>query len=535
MYQRATLQKEDCWPPMRKVTFINLAILKSDKLTFSDDYTLMTIQRSADDIVSKKKRVGYNTFFDSLQGGARIVVEGRPGCGKTTLMNKVSLDWANKNILKDISLLLLVPLRRFHNKPEVKLDDILQLYDTGHLCHAVGEEVSNSGGKGVCIVFDGIDEYPQSLIPGNFVLEVLAGRMLPNSVVTASSRPAAAHDIRQYATQRVEVLGFLRPEIQQYIQEHYEGKDDKVKNLSTYLQRHPNISHMCYLPLHLAMVVYLNDNLETGTLPHTETDIYNKFMLHTLLLNMRKLGITCSKLSDIKQLPSGTLEIFQNICRLAYIATVQSEQIFAKDEIQEHIGSREFRLTSLGLLTEDRLLIEQGLEETYSFAHLTFQEFLAAYHLTELPDAEQLKAAEEHGGDRHMRVMWKFYCGLTKLSGDVATGVLHVLLQQDKLDPLLLSHSIHESQNKAACCELISSMSGELCISDEILTPTDSVAVAYCIQNALDTLTKVGFHSCYLGGEELQVLTSECCHPLVNVKCLRYSIYICDAGDFVCY
>ena len=288
---------------MRKVTFINLALLKAEKLTFSDDYTLMTIQRSADDIVSKKKKIGYNELFDSLDSGVRILVEGRPGCGKTTLMNKVSLDWANKKILKDISLLLLVPLRRFHNKPEVKLDDILQLYDTGHLCHAVGEEVSNSGGKGVCIVFDGIDEYPQSLIPGNFVLEVLAGRMLPNSVVTASSRPAAAHDIRQYATQRVEVLGFLRPEIQQYIQEHYEGRDDKVKGLSTYLQHHPNIRPMCYLPLHLAMVVYLNDNLETGSLPHTETDIYNKFMLHTLLLNMRKLGMTCSKLSDIKQLP----------------------------------------------------------------------------------------------------------------------------------------------------------------------------------------------------------------------------------------
>ena len=525
MYHRTPLEKEDNWPPIRKVNFINLAILKSEKLSLTDDYTLLTIQRSADDIVSKKKRISYNELFDGLQSGARILIEGRPGCGKTTLMNKVSLDWANNVILKDISLLLLVPLRRFHNKPEVKLDDILQLYDTGHLCHAVAAKVSNSGGQGVCIAFDGIDEYPQSSLSGGFIMEVLAGRILPNSIVLASSRPAAAHDLRQYATQRVEVLGFLRPEIQQYIQEHYEGNDNKVKSLFTYLQQHPNIRHMCYLPLHLAMVVYLNDNFEDGSLPHTETDIYNKFMLHTLLLNMKKLNITCSKLSDIKQLPTETLKIFQNICRLAYIATVQSEQIFTKDEIQEHIGSREFRLTSLGLLTEDRLLVEQGLDETYSFAHLTFQEFLAAYHLTELSDAEQLKAAEEHGGDKHMRVMWKFYCGLTRLSGDVATSVLHVLLQQDKLDPLLLSHSIHESQNKSACCELISSMSGEMCISDEILTPTDSVAVAYCMQNACNALAKVGFHSCYLGDEELQVLTSECRHPLVNVKCLRYSIY----------
>ena len=52
VYQRGPLKK-DCWPPMQKVKYINLAILKSDKLTFSDDYTLMTIQRSADDIVSR--------------------------------------------------------------------------------------------------------------------------------------------------------------------------------------------------------------------------------------------------------------------------------------------------------------------------------------------------------------------------------------------------------------------------------------------------------------------------------------------------
>ena len=112
VYQRTPLEKEDNWPPIRKVNFINLAILKSEKLSLTDDYTLMTIQHSADDIVSKKKRIGYNELFDGLQSGARILIEGRPGCGKTTLMNKVSLDWAHKMILKDISLLLLVPLRR---------------------------------------------------------------------------------------------------------------------------------------------------------------------------------------------------------------------------------------------------------------------------------------------------------------------------------------------------------------------------------------------------------------------------------------
>ena len=521
MYRRTPLEKEDSWPPMRKVNFINLAILKSEKLSLTDDYTLLTIQRSADDIVSKKKRIGYNELFDGLQSGARILIEGRPGCGKTTLMNKVSLDWAREMILRDISLLLLVPLRRFHNKPEVKLDDILQLYDTGHLCNAVGPEVSKSGGQGVCIVFDGIDEYPQSSVPGNFVLEVLAGRLLPNSVVIASSRPAAAHDIRQYATQRVEVLGFLRPEVQQYIQEHYDGKDGEVKSLSNYLEHHPNIRHMCYLPLHLAMIVYLNDILPTKSLPHTETDVYNKFMFHTLLHDLQRADNTYSKLSNINQLPVESLKIFRNICRLAYIATDQSEQIFTRDRIQEHIGTREFNLKSLSLLTEDRLLVEQGLEETYSFAHLTFQEFLAAYHLTELPDPEQLKVAEEHGADRNMIMVWRFYCGLTKLSGQTPKEVFQAILEQYEINTLLLLHAVHESQNEAACQELLSSRSGVLSISDEVITPADSLAVSYCMKNAVTLLEEVSLDSCYLGDDELRVLTSGCSVPLTNVKCLR--------------
>ena len=51
-----------------------------------------------------------------------------------------------------------------------------------------------------------------------------------------------------------------------------------------------------------------------------------------------------------------------------------------------------------------------------------------------------------------------------------------------------------------------------------MLTPADMLAVAYCMRHASMTLTEVGFHSCYLGSEELQVLSS---YPLWNVKRLR--------------
>ena len=279
---------------------------------------------------------------------------------------------------------------------------------------------------------------------------------------------------------------------------------------------------MCYLPLHLVRVVYLNDVLETGSLPHTETGVYDKFMLYTLLHDIRRGSQSSEEqLSDVKQLHPEKLKVFRNICSLAFSATVQSEQIFSRKDVERVLGSTEFSLESLGLLTEDKLFCELGLEETYSFAHLTFQEFLAAYHLTELPAAEQIEAVKEYVGEKHMGVVWKFYCGLTTLTGNVAMDVFRVLLQLDEFNLLLLIHSIHESQNPIACCELISSRNGVLCITDEVLTSADMLAVAYCLRNASTSLTELSFQSCYLDREDLQVLTSECSYPLMNITCLR--------------
>ena len=141
--------------------------------------------------------------------------------------------------------------------------------------------------------------------------------------------------------------------------------------------------------------------------------------------------------------------------------------------------------------------------------------------MTELPAAEQIEAVRKHVGEKHMGVVWKFYCGITQLTRNVAMDVFRVLLQLDEFNLLLLIHSIHESQNPIACRELISSRNGVLCISDEVLTPADMLAVAYCLRNASTSLTELSFQSCYLDREDLQVLTSECSYPLMNITCLR--------------
>ena len=59
------------------------------------------------------------------------------------------------------------------------------------------------------------------------------------------------------------------------------------------------------------------------------------------------------------------------------------------------------------------------VEEIYTFHHLTFQEYLAAYHIASLSAEEQVQNISNHersyNGDTPMNIK-KFYCGLVKIT-----------------------------------------------------------------------------------------------------------------------
>ena len=88
---------KDSWPPHVISTFINLVLVTNSK-GVTDDYEY-SIRGNVDDILETKEKIEFKQVFGTYERGALVLVEGRPGSGKTTLVHKVSRDWATSGEL----------------------------------------------------------------------------------------------------------------------------------------------------------------------------------------------------------------------------------------------------------------------------------------------------------------------------------------------------------------------------------------------------------------------------------------------------
>ena len=489
----------DSWPPQSSNMYINLALIKQGSINKAGEYARNTIQGNLDDIVSDKESVEYEAVFCDLKSEDRLLIEGRPGSGKTTLVHKFSQDWGKGDIwLESVELLFLVHLRGFFNDPNISLRKIIQCYYKRHI-DEIEKSAEDRSGEGLCFVLDGLDEYSLRYKGDNFIFQLITRDVLPKAVVIVASRPAATAMLRSIATKRVEVLGFLKEQIYQYVDNYFpEGR--KAGELRRYLGEHPNVRHMCYLPIHSTMVCFLF-NLGSS-LPLTETEIYEEFTRHTLLRALtrkRKDELTESAdelelLESADELPDVESKVFHQICKLAYKKTISSKQVMRKSEVRDFFTGNK----SLGLITIDCMASKCGFENLYTFLHLTFQEYLAAYHISKLKEDEQLKVIREYGKSRSMYVVWKFFCGLVKFQEGNVHKFESLLQSKSKLlkGDMFSVRCAFESQQPSVCDLVIKSGESGTLSFEAVSALSDFSAIDYVITNSSIPVNSLSFYQC---------------------------------------
>ena len=496
MYRSTSLATRDKLPYFRGKVFIKLALILKEDVTReqADHFTRLTLQGEIDTILKAKQPI---TMEDVLKDNDTrlVVVEGAPGIGKSTLAWELCRQWPTLESLKRFSLVVLLRLREEGVQTATAISDLLYHHNT-ELCRCVGEEVERREGEGVLLVFDGFDEFPAELRRKSLVAEVIGGSYLPKATVLVTSRPSATAELlsvcQAHVGKHIEVVGFSGKEIQEYAESIFGSGSQLLASFQTYLSVNPVVRGMMYNPLNCGMVVevYRNSSLSHRPVPHTQTQLYTELSLCLLSRHLSAAGDPLARrLPDrLEDVPHDS-DLYQQLVRLGRLAfegRVREEVIFK--ELPEGCSA-------LGLLNTCSELYGWRENVTYNFLHLTLQEYLGAFYISQLPASEQRELFVEHRKLGHLNVVWRFVAGLTRMQaigweefrgrkveeeGRVDRGY-EVGGDEVRVWPSVVQW-LYEAQDAGSCASVFGWMYSRLEYYGEgCSTPFDAYAVGYCV------------------------------------------------------
>ena len=379
-----------------------------------DKFSKSTLRGDLDDVVYTKHHttqdeIGHPTWLSNDKQPRLILIEGAPGVGITTFSGEFCHEWSQGKLLSDHKLLVLLPLRDNRVKSARNVSDLFQ---HPQLQQAIAEQVERSGGDGVALWLEAWDELQENKRQkSSLFLDLVHGRVLPKATVIITSRPWATHNLKATSSgidQHIEIVSTPAIQFSRILSQDKVRPDVRAK-LRDYVDKNPSVKAAMHTPVTadiVAEVFQWSQDTESPP-PRTTTQLYAR--LTCKLLSGKAEGQKPGRMGSLEEVAAERKGGFLKMCRLAWEGIIKQQLTFSSDVVSALGGD------TLGLTHKVKEL--HGGEDgqfSYHFIHLTLQEFLSAYHITQLPQDKQDQVIRKHIEIGHLNMVVRFYFGLTQ-------------------------------------------------------------------------------------------------------------------------
>ncbi|XP_069828010.1 NACHT, LRR and PYD domains-containing protein 3-like [Dendropsophus ebraccatus] len=541
-------QEEESFPLWTR--YVNLIIVFTDNFRERSGNELLETGVKHEQYIKKNQnqlqRISPNKMFrwchQSRLVPHIVMVIGVPGVGKTTLIQKFVYDWVRGDLYQRFSFVFLFKFRELNRLDEVSLETmILQQYP--YLEPQI-ENILQDPEK-LLFIFDGLDESNHTMDftsghlcsnprerghCGQIVVSLVRKSLLNGCSVLMTSRPTrlASTDCDVFQ-RRVEIIGFFPEERQTYF-ENFFSDPELAEKAFTYVKQNDTLYTFCYLPSYCWIIcTVLSRSFQTTSsdqppslLPKTVTQLFAIFVANILTNHSLE--------------KSDAQKVLQSIGWMAEYGVMNQRIIFDERDLGSfHVDNKSKLLSSF--------LMESEEPVTYSFLHLTVQEFFSAlvHYADYSPEKlqESLNRAQSYCDGRG-EMFLRFLCGLSdastrsmltgyldtqaaQASRHVITWLKNFIVEEQRLgeneysgQPLLRKfYYLYESRNKPLVQESLQSYR-RLDLSDVHMSALDCTVLSFIMETCTN-IDKLDLSGCSLGPEGLERL-APALHNLQNLR-----------------
>ena len=536
------------WLPSPTQKIFNLAIINKEKIQrgrVDDEFIHKTIKGKVDDILIDKSPIELKDIFKNTEGERKVIlIDGAPGSGKSTLTVHICQQWGRGELFNEFSVVILVQLRDPEVQNAQSFVDLLPA-ENRETAEQAAAEIMAVKGSGILWILDGWDELPSHLLKESIFSKLINPKHQENplskTAVIVTSRPISSGDLCPVVSSRIEVLGFTTEEQILYFTECLNNDTKAVETLMERLSSNPAMEGSCYLPLNASIVAHLY--LANGSLPSTIYGIFSSLIQHCLSRYLHERQGLSQKLASFEsfdELPDELQSSFKQLCKLAFTGARDNKVTFSSSDI-EALGSSD-EICELGLLQAIPSIVSHGSSVYHNFLHLSFQELLAAVHISRKSASKQISTFDSMFSNARFSAVLQFYAAITKLRtsrpllslvpyflrsvpASIYDLVRKIVRKSSRALLVSLLNCLYEAQDTDLCRyvgeQLRDKMSflhgSELYLYNTSLLPQDCLSIGYFLASiaiSYKGIFSVCLWSCSLSDTGIKILMQSLCRNL---------------------